>query len=191
MNKLYCRMGTTADLSALKKLYRAGFPEDDEVYIEHFLEAIEPASMVCCGVLDGEIVCALYLLPAKAVRGNDSLSVRYLYAGATHPTRRGKGYYSTLLDFAAEQGRAAGEAAIYLRPASTDLYRYYARLGYHSGISVRAPGSGYHFTPCAPFDKLLADNTPKSDDKGCVILPLSGTLSPCWWEGSTTLLIGE
>lgn len=193
MSKLVCRMGTAMDIPALRFLYELAFTEDDTAFIDRFFAAIQPKTMACCGVLNGDIVSVLYLLPARATCGDESVSVRYLYAGATHPAHRGKGYYGELLQYAAKMVNMVGETAIYLRPATTDLLSYYNRFGYVSGIALGERGEGYHFEPCSPFCELFAEDVSVQDfdQKGCVILPLSDALPPRWWEQSTTLLIGE
>ena len=63
----------------------------------------------------------LFLLPGNAVFRGRSYSVRYLYAGCTHPEFRGHGYYRQLMVAAAQKVEEMGEHAIFLHPADDVL----------------------------------------------------------------------
>ncbi len=85
-------------------------------------------------------------------RQGRSLPVQYIYAAATLPAYRGRGYCGALLKAAFEVGRSRGQAASFLRPASQGLTDYYTQFGYRpffgflerrkplSNASVRVPG---------------------------------------------------
>ena len=74
----------------------------------------------------GEPVSALYLLPVE-LRGARGA---YLYAAATLPALRGRGYMRALVREALAGARAAGLQFVYLCPAEEALYAFYEPLGF-------------------------------------------------------------
>ncbi len=185
------RMGNTADLPALRRLYHICFPEDGVDYMDAFFSLIQPETMAVCGEVDGEIVSALYLLPATTVNGIHHLPVKYLYAGATLPAHRGCGYYGQLLSFAQNISKST-VAAIYLRPANTFLFDYYADFGYRPLITITdRAGEGYHFQPDDAFLSLFRQNANEiAAGEMCTVVSLY-TKEYGWLEGATTTWIGE
>lgn len=133
---LTIRFATAADLSAIKGLWSRCFPEDREVSILSFLACVNLESECLLGCVNQQPVCMLFLLPAQWAGNESSCLLRYVYAVATHPQHRRNGYSSKLLEAAGVIAKRDGVSALYLLPATPDLYRYYARLGYRSLFSV-------------------------------------------------------
>ena len=79
----------------------------------------------------------LFLLPAALRAGDKQVPIDYLFAAATAPVYRRRGYMKLLLRYAAELSEQRGKAAIVLRPGSEELYRYYAKFGYQIAFSER------------------------------------------------------
>lgn len=126
------RRADPEDFPQMQKLWKCCFPEDDPAFIQRFLDKIPFGSgFVAC---KGEVLAMLFLLPAQVDFGGQTVPVRYLYAGCTHPAHRGRGIYPRLMQYAALQAAEDGAAAIYLCPASPSLADYYRRLGYRDGI---------------------------------------------------------
>ena len=126
------RLATAADIPEMKALWKLCFPEDEEGFIQRFFEKTPATTgLLAC---KGEILSMLFLLPAQVVTGGQSIPVRYLYAGCTHPAHRGQGIYPALMEYAAQHAATMGAEAIYLCPASASLAVYYHRLGYRDGI---------------------------------------------------------
>ena len=116
-------------------VWRACF-EDDEDYFRFFWEHGFPLCRGLCLEEDGQAVSMLFLLPGAL--GNPSalgyrktlLSAWYVYAVATLPAYRGRGYASELTCYAAALAKGEGLSALCLRPADEGLYGYYAKLGF-------------------------------------------------------------
>ena len=116
-------------------IWRACF-EDDEGYFRFFWENGFP---LCRGLLweeDGQAVSMLFLLPGALGNPNalgfskTLLPAWYVYAVATLPEFRGRGYAGELTRYAAALAKGEGLSALCLRPADEGLYGYYAKLGF-------------------------------------------------------------
>jgi hypothetical protein len=99
-------------------------PEYIQMYLEH---RFRNKNMLVIWK-DGKIVSMASLLPASMKLGEEWISVRYVYAVATHPQYRGRGYAARILEHALEK---YGEPLI-LQPADESLEVYYEKLGFRS-----------------------------------------------------------
>ena len=106
------RLAQERDIPALKNLWKLVFGDTDEL-IDAFFALLYPDCRTAVVEVDGCIVAAAYAVALE--------NARYIYAVATHPDHRGKGYGE-----AVTRAAAAGEAA-YLYPASEGLRGWYAR----------------------------------------------------------------
>ncbi len=134
MPELTIRRVDLTQSEELIPLWMAGFPTDSKEFIVRFLRNLPLNTVILSGEMDGNMVTMLFLLPATATFRGETFSVRYLYAGCTHPQYRGRGFYRELLSAAAQTVQKLGEAAIYLHPADEALVQSYRRFGYRSGI---------------------------------------------------------
>ena len=98
--------------AALRQLWKTVFGDSDE-FLDRFFSLVYTPGMAWVISEDGEIVSAAYAIPLK--------NAVYIYAVATHPKCRGKGY-GKAVTLAAAQGRAA-----YLYPAELSLRDWYSR----------------------------------------------------------------
>ena len=105
------RPSRKGDENALKALWREVFGDTDE-YIDAFFQNVYQPGMASVIEEGGTVVAAAYAVPFGAVR--------YIFAVATRPEYRGRGYGRAVV-FAA----AGGEPA-YLCPASATLRCWYA-----------------------------------------------------------------
>ena len=91
-----------------------------------------------------EIAAAVYLLPASVLAGGGTLQAHYIFAAATLPRFRSRGYMSSLLAYAAIAGADRGDRFSVVLPAGEGLYRFYGKLGYTLFFKARyltvAPG---------------------------------------------------
>ena len=118
---------------------------DEESYVRFFWENCFP---FCRGLVweeDGQAVSMLFLLPCALVRKRLRLPAEYVYAVATLPEYRGRGYAAALAREAERIARGEGRSALCLRPADEGLYGYYAKLGYVKAFAKyeRADRWGY------------------------------------------------
>ena len=117
------RPSRKGDENALKALWREVFGDTDE-YIDAFFQNVYQPGMASVIEDDGTVVAAAYAVPFGAVR--------YIFAVATRPEYRGRGYGRAVV-FAA----AGGEPA-YLCPASATLRCWYALTMRARTVSYRS-----------------------------------------------------
>ncbi len=104
---------------------------DEPDYISLFLESSAFRTEDTVVALDdGRLAAMLFLLPVSlaGMRG------RYIYAVATHPCFRGRGYGGSMLDFAQCLVEGRGEDFTCLHPASGSLYGFYQKFGFETAF---------------------------------------------------------
>ena len=114
-------MAQERDIPALKALWKLVFVDTDEL-IDAFFELLFPDCRTAVVEEDGGIVAAAYAVALE--------NARYVYAVATHPDYRGKGYGEAVTCAA-----AAGESAD-LYPAAEGLRGWYARRMSAESVSM-------------------------------------------------------
>lgn len=113
------------DTDAIKHIWQVCFGDDRE-YIELYLENRFQTENMLVIHEDGKPVSMLSLLPVTVTIGGERHAARYVYAVATLPEYRGKGYASKLIQYAFDK---YGEPLI-LQPENESLQRYYEQLGF-------------------------------------------------------------
>lgn len=97
---------------------------------------------------DGGRLCSMLALPEMTLTFGDGWSVKagYVYALATAPEARGRGYAARLLDYAGVLLRQRGADCALTVPAQPSLFGFFARNGYEPGFYQRRvearPGPG-------------------------------------------------
>ncbi|WP_277668833.1 GNAT family N-acetyltransferase [Caproiciproducens galactitolivorans] len=82
------------------------------------------------------IASALYMLPIQITTDGKPVQAHYIYAAATLPAYRGRGYMAALLAAAALVGVKRGDQYSSVLPATPDLYRLYEKSDYTSFFKV-------------------------------------------------------
>lgn len=135
----------------LAELWRQAFG-DPPRFPRYFLNnCFSPRDCLVYRVGD-EIAAAVYLLPASVLAGEKTLQAHYIFAAATLPRFRSRGYMSSLLAYAAIAGADRGDRFSVVLPADEKLYRFYGKFGYTSFFEAR-------FLTVAP-DRLRAVSEP-------------------------------
>jgi ribosomal protein S18 acetylase RimI-like enzyme len=116
-------------LDGLAELRRICFDEEETYTRFYFAERFTPDNTLAC-TEQGRAVASLTLLPVTIATSAGSFGAAYVYAVATLPAFRRRGFAGALLERADEVMRARGAEALLLAPASDDLGDYYARFGY-------------------------------------------------------------
>ena len=99
---------------------------DSEEYIRMFFEWNLSKTMVIVYEVDGKAVSVAYLLPVTYERaGQKAVSCWYLYAAATLPEFRGRGYFGEIVKVVREE---VAEPVI-LVPGGASLVSYYEKQG--------------------------------------------------------------
>ncbi|MBQ5910557.1 MAG: GNAT family N-acetyltransferase [Clostridia bacterium] len=105
-------------------LYKTVFYEDDAAFAEAFTNKFFEGS--CRYILkDGKMVAMLYLIDATVKNGAEEYPAKYLYAAGVHPSYRGQGLMSHLINEAVKQ-----EKIIITKPASESLFSFYKKFGF-------------------------------------------------------------
>lgn len=117
------------DSAQIISLWRTCFG-DSESFIQKFLnERCEPHCEVVYRV-DNQIVSMLFLLSTELVVSEKIHPVYYVYACATHPKFRQQGLMQHLLKIAERKTKTDNKSAMFLVPASYDLFNFYRRCGF-------------------------------------------------------------
>ena len=154
---LEMKVSTHADWPECKALWKAAFGDDD-FYIDNFYENYYQPERVVVLRDESGLQSMLALLPMK-LRWADGGTTKasYLYALATHPDARGKGYATFLMRYA--DFYLSGQAVPFLStvPAEESLQKYFAAAA--------------DFQRCHPIDEAELD-TPAAADRPA--LPVDG-----------------
>lgn len=126
-------MITTAknvNVSELKTVWKLCFHDEDD-YINFYYENRFKAEETLVYLVENQVVAMLTLMPGFVVHSNEKLPVRYVYAVATHPEHRRKGYAAALMEYANQLGEK-DYIGTFLVPATPSLFQYYEALGYQT-----------------------------------------------------------
>ena len=126
-----------------------------------------------------EIAAAVYLLPASVLAGREDLQAHYVYAAATLPRFRSRGYMSSLLAYAAIAGADRGDRFSAVLPADEGLYRFYEKFGYRPFFEARtlAVAAGRMRAAAAPVrGRALADFRRLNTLRGACLAQCAGSV---------------
>ena len=99
---------------------------DEREEVDRFFIDIHSKDNLLTHSENGKVVSMLNIVTIDTDYG----STAYLYAIATAPEYRGKGYAGMLISQAIEQSRARGYKAVMLIPSDESLVEYYKRFGF-------------------------------------------------------------
>lgn len=126
-------MITTASndmVTELKQLWKICF-HDEDAYINFYYENRFKEEETLVYLVENRVVAMLTLMPGYVVSPQEKLPVRYVYAVATHPEHRRKGYAAALMEYA-NNSRDKDYLGTFLVPATQSLFHYYEALGYQT-----------------------------------------------------------
>lgn len=115
------------DSFELIHLWRTCFGDEKE-YIESFFKSFGDRIKVAFRREDGRIVSALYCLPAKLVSDENSVEAWYIYAVATLPEYRKRGFASGLIEEV--KSLKDEKPALFLTPSNEKNRAFYQSLGF-------------------------------------------------------------
>lgn len=132
------RRARAEDIPALKEIYTLAFDAADEAELVFGRLPITD----CFAALDGGVPAAMaFALPCTLDLRSGAASGVYIYAVATHPSMRGKGLSTALLEYIWQDTAGSADIAL-LCPASESLFGFYAARGYSvAGSAVRMDDS--------------------------------------------------
>lgn len=110
---------------------------DSPSFVSFYLQHHPFKAQTLLLALEGDVVLSmLSLLPCQIHTGAARLPARYVYAVGTDIRFRGRGLSTALLDEAARLGRARGDQALFLIPASQSLFSFYGARGFQTAFGV-------------------------------------------------------
>ena len=105
-----------------RTLYDLAFPGEAPAFAEALFDAYFEKQLRTV-FADGRLASMLFSIPYSVISASGVQDARYLYAIATHPQYRGRGYAKQLI------AREAEEHPVFLRPMSPSLFDFYAKAG--------------------------------------------------------------
>lgn len=121
------------DIAQIKTIWRICFG-DEEDYIRFYLaHRFEVENMLVIHE-DGKPVSMATFLPALLKQGEEWTPVRYVYAVATLPEYRDKGYASRILKYASDKYKEP----LILQPEGEELERFYEKLGFVNAFEKKS-----------------------------------------------------
>jgi len=124
------RISRQQDMPQLKELWKLAFGDED-AYIDHFFQRYyAPERMLVLEDENGvQAMTAWFDMPLLSAQGQ-RWSSAYLYAVATHPDCRGRGFAGQLLAFADRWLKGQGFACVTTVPARPDLHKFFGQNGF-------------------------------------------------------------
>jgi ribosomal protein S18 acetylase RimI-like enzyme len=114
-----------ADIPRLRELWKEAFSDEDS-FLDRFFGSVFDTDHALVLKEDGKIVSALYIIDCE-FKGK---KLGYIYSVATDKASRGQGFATKLLEHSDEYMKKCGYSAAILRPASSELFGFYEKLGY-------------------------------------------------------------
>lgn len=136
-NWIEIRPAGKGDVDRQKKIWKLCFGDDD-AYIDFFFTSRYREDKTLLMLLNGEIVSMLTIIPVEVVTADGrTFPSAMLYAVATHPEYRGRGFASRLMDFCDRHLKQNLMEMSVIVPAEERLFDFYARRGYKKGFYIR------------------------------------------------------
>lgn len=144
------------EVSRVKELWKQAFG-DGEAYIDFFFASdYHPENMLLL-LEDGRVETMLYLMPLTLSGPGVTAKAHYVYALATDPSARKKGFGRQLLAYVDRYLQDWGDDCVTVVPAEPSLHKFFGTVGYEECFSTRlveipeelmpAPGPGASLTP--------------------------------------------
>lgn len=148
--KIDYRPGSREDIPQLWQLWKEAFGDDDNFLDTFYILAF--SANRCRVAAQGEKVLGAVYWFSCTCRGQE---IAYLYALATEKTSQGQGIATELMKSTWEQLERQGVNGTVLVPASTELIRFYAKMGYvpcapQGRMKVQASGPACNMKPVSP-----------------------------------------
>ena len=133
--RIECRVSDQKEMEELKTLWEIGFG-DDRTYIDLFFEYKYKENRTYVLSVDNIIAAMVTAIPVNYVVSEKVYEAVMLYAVATRPDERGKGYSTLLMDYVNEDFKNKGFKLSVLVPANKPLIDFYKKRGYAEAFTI-------------------------------------------------------
>ena len=124
------------ELAREKELWKLAFGDDD-AYIDHFYDH-RPITDTLVMLEDGVLWTMLALFPVEVVLPDGKkLKSSYIYALATHPDARKKGFGRFVLSYVDFYLKEQGMDCVTIEPAEASLHRFFSSVGFSECFTTR------------------------------------------------------
>lgn len=130
------RLAQEGETDRQKYLWKLCFGDSDS-FIDFYYAIRYKEDETALLLQDGEILAMLTMLPVTIEASGRSYDAAMLYAIATHPEYRNRGYATILIDFAHQYLKKNRVAFTALVPAGRQLFKFYQRQGYQDCFYIR------------------------------------------------------
>ena len=131
------RPSRPGEIPAQKALWKTAFGDEDRL-IDWFYDCCMPEEDMLLLLEDGRLASMLALLPVSlSLPGGVEASGRYVYALATDPSMRGKGYGRQLLHYVDGFLSSRGSDCVTVVPAEPSLHKFFATVAFCPAFSTR------------------------------------------------------
>ena len=131
------RLAKKSEINQQKEIWKLCFGDSDgyiNFYYANRYREDETVVLFC----DGVIVAMLTMIPVRLVTpDNRSESSTILYAIATHPKYRNRGFAAQIMDFSSKYLATKDIHFSMLVPAGQQLFEFYQKRGYHTAFYIR------------------------------------------------------
>lgn len=103
---------------------------DSLASIKSFLKFMAQDDLTVVCHEDGRTVAAAYLIPCRLNVHGKECSAMYLYAAATHPDYRRRGYMSKIISYSKMVAEERGADFLFISPGRQELYKYCSKFGF-------------------------------------------------------------
>lgn len=150
------------DVNQLKTLYKSGFPEDSDEFVDFFFAEYSDLNKVVAKVVDGEIISATHLINKKIFLRGSVFEFPFFVAVATLPHLRGQKIVESVILDAFGQIIKDDYCFAGLYPFSHSYYTKYnfVTCAYTNEVMMDyLPNGARKFTPTASqLDKMFCDH---------------------------------
>ena len=135
------------NITECREIYRNVFRDEDTAFEDLLFKNCSQYLKVLC---DGEDTASMLFLMPVSLDSQKNIKGAYLYAAATKPEYRKRGYMSALINSILNE-----YDFILLRPATASLIDYYSKLGFKT-IEVRKTAYA-EIKPLDGYEKLVQE----------------------------------
>lgn len=130
------RHPTAKEINQMKTLWKMCFHDPDDYIDFYYKNGYKDSRTLVCVEEDGTVSAMMTVFPSLLYTKTSIYKGGYIYAVATHPQYRRKGYMSLLEEAACRQVQKMGGKYVALVPATISLFEMYKKLGYQTHYNL-------------------------------------------------------